>query len=143
MKPANGFSCVEAKLSLLACLPFLTSSQDSPSTRQHLQNLNFVRHVNVLRQPSVNFQTLTKTEPFNFLNYVTLMSNDCRAMAGYAFMVASNALQSHCQQVSPYHTHKAYWKPPRLRPPATPHDMVQSSLLENERQLEFQDSPQN
>ncbi|XP_047178517.1 non-specific lipid-transfer protein A-like [Vigna umbellata] len=32
MKPVNGFSCVEAKLSLLACLPFLTSSQDSPST---------------------------------------------------------------------------------------------------------------
>ncbi|KAG2390948.1 hypothetical protein LR48_Vigan07g031100 [Vigna angularis] len=32
MKPVNAFSCVEAKLSLLACLPFLTSSQDSPSS---------------------------------------------------------------------------------------------------------------
>ncbi|WVY89945.1 hypothetical protein V8G54_035459 [Vigna mungo] len=32
MKPVKGFSCVEAKLSLLTCLPFLTSSQESPST---------------------------------------------------------------------------------------------------------------
>ncbi|KAG2395360.1 uncharacterized protein HKW66_Vig0072640 [Vigna angularis] len=35
-----------------------------------------------------------------------LSDNDCRAMAGYALVVASTALQSHCQWVSPYHTHE-------------------------------------
>ncbi|KOM46619.1 hypothetical protein LR48_Vigan07g032300 [Vigna angularis] len=84
MKPVNAFSCVEAKLSLLACLPFLTSSQDSPSSIccNAVSNVRasaptkpeFVRHVYVSRQPLVNFLTLIKIEPFNFLNYVTLMS---------------------------------------------------------------------
>ncbi|QCE01608.1 hypothetical protein DEO72_LG7g2907 [Vigna unguiculata] len=32
MKPVNGFSCVRAKLSLLSCLPFLTTNQESPSS---------------------------------------------------------------------------------------------------------------
>ncbi|QCE01609.1 hypothetical protein DEO72_LG7g2908 [Vigna unguiculata] len=32
MKPVNGFSCVQAKLSLLTCLPFLTTNQESPSS---------------------------------------------------------------------------------------------------------------
>ncbi|XP_027941356.1 non-specific lipid-transfer protein A-like [Vigna unguiculata] len=32
MKPVNGFSCVQAKLSLLTCLPFLTTNQQSPSS---------------------------------------------------------------------------------------------------------------
>ncbi|WVY90659.1 hypothetical protein V8G54_036173 [Vigna mungo] len=35
-----------------------------------------------------------------------VLENDCRAMAGYALVVASTALQSHCQWVSPYHTHE-------------------------------------
>ncbi|KOM43511.1 hypothetical protein LR48_Vigan05g111500 [Vigna angularis] len=33
--------------------------------------------------------------------------NDYRAMAGYALVVASTALQSHCQWVPPYHPHEA------------------------------------
>ncbi|KOM34430.1 hypothetical protein LR48_Vigan02g058000 [Vigna angularis] len=32
--------------------------------------------------------------------------NDYRAMAGYALVVASTALQSHCQWVPPYHPHE-------------------------------------
>ncbi|QCE01611.1 hypothetical protein DEO72_LG7g2910 [Vigna unguiculata] len=32
MKPVSGFSCVQAKLSLLTCLPFLTTNQESPSS---------------------------------------------------------------------------------------------------------------
>ncbi|QCE01870.1 hypothetical protein DEO72_LG7g3170 [Vigna unguiculata] len=32
MKPVNGFSCVQAKLSLLTCLPFLTTNQESLSS---------------------------------------------------------------------------------------------------------------
>ncbi|KOM50354.1 hypothetical protein LR48_Vigan08g118100 [Vigna angularis] len=32
--------------------------------------------------------------------------NGCRAMAGYALMMASTALQSRCQWVPPYHTHE-------------------------------------
>ncbi|KOM53268.1 hypothetical protein LR48_Vigan09g192700 [Vigna angularis] len=35
-----------------------------------------------------------------------IIKNDCRAMAGRALVVASTALQSHCQWVSPYHTHE-------------------------------------
>ncbi|KOM25343.1 hypothetical protein LR48_Vigan102s000100 [Vigna angularis] len=32
--------------------------------------------------------------------------NDYRAMAGYALVVASTTLQSHCQWVPPYHPHE-------------------------------------
>ncbi|KOM26664.1 hypothetical protein LR48_Vigan304s001100 [Vigna angularis] len=39
-------------------------------------------------------------------NTNTQARNDCRAMAGYALVVASTTLQSHCQWVSPYHTHE-------------------------------------
>ncbi|ESW13468.1 hypothetical protein PHAVU_008G199000 [Phaseolus vulgaris] len=32
MKPVNGFNCLEAKLSLLSCLPFLSNNTDKPPT---------------------------------------------------------------------------------------------------------------